>query len=91
MKHTPGPWKVHNHSNPITGNTLCIHSPKSKKNNSNVITFFKAVDSEDRANARLIAESPKMYEVCKYLAENGWNAGVTEMAREVIARVEEPK
>lgn len=38
--------------------------------------------------ASLISATPKLYEVCKYLAENGWNAGVTEMAREAMTKTE---
>jgi len=54
-----------------------------------IINHFPELEEEVRANARLIAQSPKMYEVCKYLVKHGWNAGVTEMAKEVIAEIEE--
>ena len=29
-----------------------------------------------------------MYEICEYLAKNGWNAQVSEDAQKVIAKVE---
>ena len=40
--------------------------------------------AEDEANANLIAKSPRMYELLRDLVENGWNAGVSEEAEEII-------
>jgi len=80
MKHTPGPWevdKVKKHPWVVT----CTDKNLGCQNT--------LVEVGYKPNARLISAAPKLYEVCKYLAENGWNAGVSEMAREAIAKAEE--
>ena len=40
-----------------------------------------------KANAQLISKAPKMYELIKYLAENGWNAGVSEDAKKIVGEL----
>lgn len=41
-------------------------------------------DEEAEANAKLIAVAPRMAKLLEYLTTNGWNAGVSEEAREIL-------
>lgn len=46
----------------------------------------------DIGDPMVVAEqSLKMFEVCKYLVDNGWNAGVSEDAKEIVAAITKPK
>lgn len=41
------------------------------------------------ANAQLIAQAPRMAELLKWMVTNGWNAGVSEGAKEILDSLEE--
>lgn len=79
MNYTKGEWCKEGNKIKVTGSGTVAICP-SPTDSEGVLEFV--------VNARLIAQSPRMYELLKYLAEQGWNAGVTEEAREIIAEVE---
>lgn len=69
-KHTPGPWKVAANNAVKAGNkNICSHVNAASRDVVNM-----GVDLEiAKANARLIATAPKMYELLAMRAESGDN------------------
>lgn len=69
-KHTPGPWHV---VAPNGDNMIRVHTPYKTTNEQNVPICTLIADSREsvdsKANARLIAASPMLLEVCKMMLE----------------------
>ena len=52
------------------------------------IAYYGSTQNPDYvANAHLIAAAPRMAKLLEYLVDEGWNAGVTEEAKEILAIV----
>jgi hypothetical protein len=90
--HTPGPWQIEDCT---PGESTGLRFEVGTKDS--VIARTTDGWKEARANARLIAAAPEMYEVLsevliEYEAEakaEGWDLPTTgEMIREVLAKVE---
>ncbi len=86
-KHTPHPWKIVPCSNPheafaieADGKSICwVANTYDEKRDREVVT------AEDRANARLIVNAPKMYALLEVLHANA--AEQPEWIRKRIASV----
>ena len=72
MKHTPGPWLW-------CETKWGIHVQRRQEGGFPVIGTSR---KQERADARLIAKAPEMYEALRYLSAEC--LGVADMAREVI-------
>ena len=89
MEYTKGEWKIYRDS--MVAQTGVVSEDGIGFFNRSIAEIVCNDDStleEIEANAHLIAAAPKLYEVCKYLAEHGWNASVTEDAQEAIDKAE---
>lgn len=75
MSHTPGPWIVKN-SEVFSedGEGICVPYSITRK---------------DRANARLIASAPELYEAAKYVAQ--WNTPGVEELRKALTKADGKK
>ena len=60
-KHTPGPWTLSSVTCKSGRNKLALSSSKAR------ICDISVYEDEDRANARLIAAAPELYEACEIL------------------------
>lgn len=86
MKHTPGPWKITEHSNVIRGNCsrllINITGPYMAP-----IAQLKGADN--RANARLVAAAPELFDALVEALNllNATTDAKDEQGREVLARL----
>jgi len=89
MEHTKGEWYYEEESGLILSIPDGSDNPvsiASVGDNSEPLT--PKPPSEIEANAHLIAQAPRMANLLKHLIGNGWNAGVTEEAREILGEAE---
>ena len=79
MKYTKGEWM----------HTLIGLESKIVDEKVGIIAHLgeRSTLAEIEANARLIVSAPKMANLLLYLVNEGWNAGVTEEAREILAEI----
>lgn len=87
MKYTRGEWRV----TTFGGNT----NIEASRNGRKCWVAQSLYDEENEptleeltANARLMAKSPQMYELLQYQVRTGWNAGISEEAREIVKAIE---
>ena len=78
MGYTRGDWG-------IQGNSIVARQRGYILELAKVTPFFQG---ESEANAHLIAAAPRMAQLLECLANEGWNAGVTEEAREILATIQ---
>ncbi len=100
MNYTKGEWRVgesfdNGQEYPIYASDgyelarVYIHNGEQIANAYLIVTAVNACIKLNPNNPIAVAESIEgMYEVCQYLATNGWNAGVSEQAKEVLAKAE---
>lgn len=75
-EHTPGPWHYS-----VGDSVVFIRAGKSHAVcQTNTKNYYQKHDSEDLANARLIAAAPDLLEVCELLVMEGASAAVFTMA-----------
>lgn len=67
-RHTPGPWKMTTDS---SGQQIEIAGPRKSERIAEMVRTDTAIgqSNEVYANARIIAESPEMYELCHLAAQ----------------------
>ena len=61
-RHTPGPWKVHKNGRIVIAGGLKIYQ-SSGPGGGQSVSVQTAFDNQLRANARLIAAAPEMFEL----------------------------
>lgn len=73
-KHTPGPWTVWKKN---TSDYLILgpHDGNGSPEVANVNGFIEFSDDQNKANAKLIALAPDMYEIIKELYEYSMSTG----------------
>lgn len=49
-----------------------------------IATVYGKTEAETEANTRLIAAAPKMVNLLERLVNNGWNADISEAAKEIL-------
>jgi hypothetical protein len=64
MKHTDGPWIIHEYKDQIHG--IDITEGKKGKVICNITSHFTAKHEEAQANAKLIAAAPKLLEALRF-------------------------
>ena len=87
MNYTKGEWKVlEPEIEPKRLIIDCRWQEEGKNYHRSICRTFGYCDTkeEELANANLIAAAPRMARLLEHLANNGWNAGVTEEAREIL-------
>jgi hypothetical protein len=85
MKHTLGPWRLRT---AITeqGQPLVIYPPDGNLTIARIC--INKGEEVMEANARLMVQAPRMAQLLKCLVDNGWSAGITMEAREIITEIE---
>ena len=73
MEYTKGEWKEYR-----KGLGFDI------KANGEVLATVHQVGIDTNSNAHLIAQSPRMYRLLERLVNDGWNANISEEAKEII-------
>ena len=77
MEYTEGDWERQGNKVVVFGSGVIATCP-SPTTDSGVLEFI--------ANAQLIAQSPKMAGLLQRLVNDGWNAGISEEAREILSK-----
>jgi hypothetical protein len=90
-QHTPGPWLAAAKPSSVVG--LPVVATTNGRSIASVTFFrlgdeFAAHDRESRANARLIALAPDMYEALKLLLSNPLSSEGRKLGLEVIAQLD---
>ena len=87
MKHTEGPWKIHRGNQDNKTYVIAGDNPDTAD-----CIVFPTLSVNHEANARLIAESPTMYNHLKWLyaRHNEWNLPLAfvSVIKETISRIE---
>ncbi len=85
--HTIPDYTVNNIFSPDSG--VLIATVNTPQNTQLLATAANGCRAVNPSNPLAVAQNIKaMYQVCKYLTEHGWNAGVTEEAQEVLSAIE---
>ena len=77
MEYTSGDWKAQGSKIEAFGRGTIAICPRP--NDGGTFEFI--------ANAHLIAQAPRMAKLLEYLVNNGWNASVSEEAKEILATI----
>ncbi len=84
-EHTPGPWTA------VDNRTIRTVDETHKKGGLIIADVFGHSADNTKANARLIATSPELLEICEYLAERNCeypgSAGCDMLPQGVVRRV----
>ena len=65
IKHTPGPWDIHNIDNPSL--SIAIHPLMDEDGDHIIAEIPLDADGDKQANAKLIAAAPDMYKELRIL------------------------
>jgi hypothetical protein len=71
-KFTPGPWTIHSYNNGhLLGFVQGAPMPDERYGDAIVLKFARPTSARAKADARLIAAAPTMYEYIESSASNG--------------------
>ena len=86
MEHTKGRWGV---TKWIGGHGFNVFADEGFVASVPMNTGLKHTMRECQANAHLIAAAPDMAGLLLRLVNDGWNAGISEEATEILAKAKE--
>ena len=87
--HTPAPWLIEwNAAQGGEGHYIKDSQDTGELSRIAAVLFHDDTDGETRANARLIAASPTMYDYLVERAQSGRSDAMREMRRAAIAKAE---
>ena len=83
MNYTKGEWKAYR-SDKDRPWLVRLKNQYGLESTIVEIVVVGKTEQEQKANAHLIAAAPRMAKLLEYIVNNGWNASVSEEAREIL-------